>query len=157
MGGFVNGVQWGALFERRASYNAIEERNQLIEQLDARCVELERKYQAAVARANREAAENVRLQREAAEWKALAEGLSQQLSAANMAITEARVRSRGRMLTLREMCARLAEVAPQEPMADPERAFRRALEHAEASAREIGLKLIPGQKGDDFEIEQHVR
>ncbi len=154
MGGFVNGVQWGALFERRASYNAVEERNQLIEQLDARCVELERKYQAAVARANREAAANVRLQREAAEWKAQAELLSQKLSAANLEIDRARLCSRGRMFALREVCDRLAAVAPEDPLANREKAFGLALEHAAKRAGELGLKLIPRGRFDDFDIER---
>lgn len=148
MGGFVNGVQWGALFERRASYNAVEERNQLIEQLDARCVELERKYQAAVARANREAAANVRLLSEAAEWKAQAERLSQKLSAANLEIDKARIRSRGRLFALREVCDRLAEVSPEDPMANRENVLRRAREHAEARARELGFEVVPGEEFD---------
>lgn len=148
MGGFVNGVQWGVLFERRASYNAVEERNQLIEQLDARCVELERKYQAAVARANREAAANVRLQSEAAEWKAQAERLSQKLSAANLEIDKERIRSRGRLFALREVRERLAEVSPEDPMANRENVLRRAREHAEAYARELGFEVVPGEEFD---------
>lgn len=146
---FANGYRFATMFERRSSDAAIEHRNTLIEELDARCVRLERQCRAAVARADRADADKAQLQAEASHWMSTAQELQQKLAAAYLELTRERILSTGERAALRDTRRRLEALAPNEPLADPDNLLRHIRAAAEARAEELGYEVLPG---DEFDI-----